>query len=761
MMQDASVRRNQLRAVGFAVALFGAAMSIWAIPVIRESGLRLNDTYFRVAPAPRQPSQVVLVLVDEASLRQYGRWPWSRVLLGRLTTNLAQAGARVIGLDILLPETQSPEADRALGAAFAASGRAVIVDKIGIFPDGPHWIEPLPDLAHAVVAVGHAQAIQDVDGICRRFPPLELTLSGPRWAFALEMARRIAPQQASAFVAAYGVPFTDDGGAISTARPITVPIAYRRDTFQIISAAAVLDNRGLAAVRGRPVLVGFGPTEIGDRISTPLTGELSAPGVEVHAHILDSILSARRLRETPFWAVALLLFPACLVIVMALRRWRGWAAVGVLIVGAAGVYAGALLAFISASVVIPAGPFLGALVLGPLLIYTADFVIVERSITQQLRELRRWLAFWRKDDSAPASDLSWRLALLRDLQRELGSLYELHKTLLEASQDPVAIFDPQGILLLYNQAFERTGTDKSGLTLQQLRARLRPHDDVPLLETGAGLEGEAYLNDELYSVRIVPLPPTTLSPGGGSIVTLTSLRTRVERDRARAEALGFITHELRTPLVAIQGFAELMIEYPRSPANARAPETIFRESKRLLALINSYLDVLRLDAGARPLEVASVEMVTLVLQVFELLRPIAEAAQMKLVLDTSGPVFVIGDGRLLSGAVLNLVSNAIKYGKPGTQIRARCFRDGEEAIVSVENAGNPISRAEAPRVFETYYRSQQAEAVKPGWGLGLAFVKRIAEKHGGSVRMESGAAATTFTIQLPAEAGIVAAKGTS
>ena len=83
-------------------------------------------------------------------------------------------------------------------------------------------------------------------------------------------------------------------------------------------------------------------------------------------------------------------------------------------------------------------------------------------------------------------------------------------------------------------------------------------------------------------------------------MTLTNLQTRVERDRARSEALAFITHELRTPLASIQGFADLMIRYPGSPDCDGAPETISWESKRLLALINSYLDVLRLDAARSP-----------------------------------------------------------------------------------------------------------------------------------------------------------------
>jgi signal transduction histidine kinase len=263
-------------------------------------------------------------------------------------------------------------------------------------------------------------------------------------------------------------------------------------------------------------------------------------------------------------------------------------------------------------------------------------------------------------------------------------------------------------------------------------------------------ELEVTLNQELYSVRTTPLPPTNLSPKGGTIVTLMSLRTRVERDRARAESLGFITHELRTPLASIQGFAELMMSYPDSPVCTAAPETIFRESKRLLALISSYLDVLRLDAGAKAVTLSRVELADIVRQVFDILQPLANAAAMRLVLEPGEGTAVTGDGALISGAVLNLVSNAIKYGQPGGDIRVRCFRDNEVVIISVHNLGKPVDPEEMARLFEPYFRASNVEKSKTGWGLGLAFVKRIAEKHGGSVRAESQESGTRFEIRLPA-----------
>ncbi len=750
--------RRWKKAVGLSAALFVLVAGLSTIPIIRDSEARLADTFFRVAPRPPARSKVVLILIDDDSLRQYGRWPWSRVLIGRLTRNLAEAGAGVIGLDILLSEPQSPEADRAMRESLQQTGRTVIVDRIGSYPDGPRWIEPQPEFAQSAIAVGHAQAVLDVDSVCRRFPPRQLTIDGSRWAFAVEVARHTDPQMAAAFLASYGVPLTDDTVAVSTARPVLIPIAYRRDRFDALSARTVLQGDDLSLVRGRPVLVGFDPPESSDRLTTPLTTEFPTPGIEVHAQILDSILAGRKLRETPLWLSAVVLLGACLLVVAAFRRWRGWSAVGVFILMAASLYFLAGLAFIG-SVLLPVGAMMLAVVAGPLLVYTADFVLVERSLTQQLRGLRSWLALQRKGDVQPeGADLSWKLALLQNLQTELGALYELHKTLLESTQDAVGIFDEQGELLLQNRALTAAcpADTPNRLSLKELQSRWTPSDDAPLTEVGQGREGEVHLGSELYSVRIVPMPPTSLSPGGGTIVTLASLKARVERDHARSEALGFITHELRTPLSSIQGFAELMMHYPDSPDCEHAPETIFWESKRLLAMINSYLDVLRLDAGAKSLANDAVELTDVVRQVFDILQPLAAAAKMRFVLESLRPIIMIADGALLHGAVLNLVSNAIKYGKPGTEIRVNCSRVDDQVTIGVHNLGAAIPAESLSRLFDPYYRAPSVEKSKAGWGLGLAFVKRIAEKHGGSIRAESLATGNLFELHLPARTDVAA-----
>jgi signal transduction histidine kinase/CHASE2 domain-containing sensor protein len=751
MKRQGASRRAWAQLAGLAVLLFLLVAVLSTFPMIRDGQMRITDTFFRLSPAPEGRPRVVVVAIDDESLQRYGRWPWSRAVLAKLTNNLADAGASVVGLDILLSEPQSPAADQALQSALKAVP-TVIVDKIASYPEGPQWMEPLPQFSQAAAAVGHAQAPLDADSVCRRYPVRELTLDGSRWAFAVEVARRVDARTTSRFLTAYGLSDRAEASVV-TAKPVLVPIPFQRGAFNTISARLVLDGMDPAAVRGLPVLVGFGTSEIGDRLSTPLHPEFPTPGVEVHAQILDGILSGRTLHGLPLWFNALVLLVTCGLAAAVFRSWRGLAAVGVFAVMVIAVYAVGFLTFVLASRIPPAGPMMLAVILAPLLVYTADFVLVERSVTQQLLGLKSWLALRGVETrTREREDLSWRLSLLEQLQTELGSLYELHSTLLESTQDLVAIFDEQGNLLLKNRAFAQAYGLQYGssFTLEQARARWVHSEDGSTNSNGHTQETEVTLEKELFSVRMLPLPPTSLSPKGGTIVTLANLRTRVERDRARAESLGFITHELRTPLASIQGFAELMMSYPDSPVCAAAPETIFRESKRLLALISSYLDVLRLDAGAKAVTASRVDLPDIVRQVFDILQPLASAAAMRLVLESDESATATGDAALISGAVLNLVSNAIKYGQPGGDIQVRCFRDDEEVIISVHNLGKPLEPEEVARLFDPYFRASNAEKSKTGWGLGLAFVKRIAEKHGGSVRAESEPSGTRFEIRLPA-----------
>src|SRR5262249_31407287 len=155
----------------------------------------------------------------------------------------------------------------------------------------------------------------------------------------------------------------------------------------------------------------------------------------------------------------------CFLAVVTFRRGRGWALVALIPVACVVVYAVAFAIFVLLAYIPPAGPMLLSVVLAPTLVYASDVVTVERSLTRQLRSLRSWLTPRDKEIGEENRDISWRLAVLQDLQEKLGSLYELHQALLESTHDLVAIFDQSGKPLLSNEAFRQALGGGASLTL--------------------------------------------------------------------------------------------------------------------------------------------------------------------------------------------------------------------------------------------------------------------------------------------------------
>jgi len=230
------------------------------------------------------------------------------------------------------------------------------------------------------------------------------------------------------------------------------------------------------------------------------------------------------------------------------------------------------------------------------------------------------------------------------------------------------------------------------------------------------------------------------------------ITARRQRDQARSEALSFVTHELRTPLIAIQGFSELLMRYPNSPASSEAPGTIFRATHRLVAMINTYLEVLRLDAGARPLRMTRASVRSMAEHVEKVVRPLANAAHINVAVkidSADGDEHVVCDETLISGALLNLVSNAIKYGAQGSEVTLHVTSRENEIEFCVHNTGPAIPASDLKQIFERFYRPSRSESI-PGWGLGLSFVRRICQQHGGHVEVSSDQnSGTSFIFTLP------------
>ena len=223
-------------------------------------------------------------------------------------------------------------------------------------------------------------------------------------------------------------------------------------------------------------------------------------------------------------------------------------------------------------------------------------------------------------------------------------------------------------------------------------------------------------------------------------------------DRAKSAFVAMASHELRTPLTALVGYSELLATRAFSADEVRRQAEIMRrQTRRLAAIIDDFLDLSRLERGeAPPVRLADVAVGPALTAAVELLGGPQRAT--RVIIDCGPEVSgVRADPQALERILMNLLSNALKYSAAHSAVTVQARRVAADVVISVEDAGRGIAPDALPRVFEPYFRAPDALGRAPGSGLGLAMVKALVEAHDGRVHIESTLGiGTRVTLQLPA-----------
>lgn len=222
--------------------------------------------------------------------------------------------------------------------------------------------------------------------------------------------------------------------------------------------------------------------------------------------------------------------------------------------------------------------------------------------------------------------------------------------------------------------------------------------------------------------------------------------------QAKDDFFSAISHELRSPLTSIVGWAELLLHSPEGETIAEAARSIASSAALQAQLIDDLLDVSRIMTNKFSIDEARIDLRDVIDDSVSSMRPIAAAKDISLRKQLGEPVFINGDAARLRQVLTNLLTNAFKFTPAGGFIETRLSRDGSRAFIEVSDTGEGISPEFLPHVFE--HRSQATERRFAGLGLGLAIVKHIIELHRGSVevRSEGEGKGATFTLIIPCEA---------
>ncbi len=264
----------------------------------------------------------------------------------------------------------------------------------------------------------------------------------------------------------------------------------------------------------------------------------------------------------------------------------------------------------------------------------------------------------------------------------------------------------------------------------------------------SGSHAELLLTIDETSWQVLANPVVASGQVAGAVVLFMDVTEREQRERLRREFSANVSHELKTPLTSISGFAELMKEGLVPPE--KIPEfsgDIYKESLRLIGLVNDIIQLSRLDENSTQFQRAPVDLYDLCAQSIERLSPVAARQSVTLAL-TGEHAEIEGVEQLLKEMIYNLLDNAIKYNVPGGSVTASVRKSAGRTILSVSDTGIGIPYAHQPRVFERFYRVDKSHSKEVGGtGLGLSIVRHAAQYHGARLELKSQPGkGTTITV---------------
>lgn len=705
---------------------------LWALHSSGATG-RLDSQVLDLATtlsAPEPSPDIVLLTVDDHSLRELGAWPWPRALHARVVDRLTAAGARAVILDFLMPDTGDPQDLSMLADAMARSGKVYLPHTFVPAPNTPDQLEPLlpaTPLREQVAGMGHVVANPDPDGVLRRFD-LSFDIGADRYP---HLARVVAEQ--------VGTRVADPADTAPVVPMLPV------GSYQQLPVAEFLAESGNAGfVRDKIVLVGAVAQGMGDQYSVASGPVTQMSGVETQANLLNALLGQKLVYTLPE-AVSLMVGGACLAILFT-GFWfmppRRSLYLAIALVGA--TFALSVILVMAGKMWFAPGAALVMIVLAYPLWSWRRLSGLSRYIEGEIA----WLG-----DGAPARPADGGLDFLARLTSKFQHLIRVMRQsldfverVIEASPDAMLVLDRDGRIVRFNsraRALFAGDRNLEGVTFVELLllAKIAGSDQGRELVTE---DGRTFL---LARADLAPASNHSEAdqPRAGEIVSLREVTHARRLEEERRHMLEFLSHDMRTPQAAI---IALTRQIEGATNRAETAQRIRTQAQRTLKLADDFVQLARL--GQAQIKLEECDLNALVEEACDRAFASAESAGVEIrYVPSDDCLFVPVDGSAIARMLDNLIGNAIKYCRPGDCVTIALASPGEHAVeIVVADTGPGLPEERLADPFARF--GAHATQAGPSVGLGLALVKKVVEVHRGTVTVDSAPGqGTRFTIVLP------------
>ena len=328
-------------------------------------------------------------------------------------------------------------------------------------------------------------------------------------------------------------------------------------------------------------------------------------------------------------------------------------------------------------------------------------------------------------------------------------------TLFTYMADGVVAFDKSGHILHMNPAAQQMLGMEFGPEL--IYTQVFPNLNVEESDLGEGgryIEIDYAANKRILKI-LLAMFGTAEDENSGIMAVLHDITEQKKLDSSRREFVANVSHELRTPLTNVKGYPETLLdagdELDGEPRR-NFLQVIYNESDRMTHIVKDLLTLSQLDYGKMDMEMSPIPVKLIVQNIASAM--LIEARGQGLTLETKleEPLpLILADRNRMEQVIANIVSNAIKYNRPGGTVALSAFSQEDKVVIKVQDTGIGIPQEDIPRLFERFYRVDKARSrERGGTGLGLAIAKEIVEQHQGTIGVESQLdAGTTVTITLP------------